>query len=49
MSPGSAIEEKECQTQKGTENSDCVNPIELMLLDPGPQAPDAVTLQDLNG
>jgi hypothetical protein len=45
--PLGTVEEKQYQSQKNTQDSDGIDPIELMQLDPSPPSPDAVALQDL--
>jgi hypothetical protein len=41
------VEEKQYQPQKDTQDSDGIDPIDLMQLDPGLPSPDAVALQNL--
>jgi hypothetical protein len=45
--PLGAVEEEQCQSEKDTRDSDGIDPIELMLLDPSLPSPYAVALQDL--
>jgi hypothetical protein len=44
----SAIKDEQYQSHKNTEDRDCVDPIELVLLDPSLAAPNSVALQNLN-